>query len=172
MLVVVFHSFCCCSSFCCSSFISRLLCHATGTPPWLLRPLKTSISSELYPGYLWLPLLFHLPRALRFWADISYPQGFFIIHSFPDIFDSTYVYQGSEGAGSSSLKFAGLYADTGNTDLAHLFFWFPAIHILHIQKNSFLNSTKYYHKLLKGKSLVYLLLFELFLLVQSICKDY
>ena len=54
------------------------------------------------------------------------------------------------------------------------FFWFPAIHILHIQKNSFLNSTKYYHKLLKGKSVVYLLLtlFELFLLVQSICKDY
>ena len=30
-------------------FISRLLFHITGTPPWLLRPVKDSTSSELYP---------------------------------------------------------------------------------------------------------------------------
>ena len=52
-------SFCCCSSFIfvlhfvvvVLHFISRLLCHVTGTPPWLLRPVKASTSSELYPGY-------------------------------------------------------------------------------------------------------------------------
>ena len=96
--LLFFIHFCCCSSFCCSSFISRLLCHATSTPHWLLRPMKTSIGSELYPGYFWLPLLFHLPRALRFWVEIFYPQGFFTIHTFPDIFHSTYVYQVLRGS--------------------------------------------------------------------------
>ena len=47
-------------------FISRLPCHATGTPLWLLRPVKASTSFELYPDYFWLPLVFHLPRALQF----------------------------------------------------------------------------------------------------------
>ena len=32
-------------------YVSRLLFLATGTPPWLLRPVKASASSELYPGY-------------------------------------------------------------------------------------------------------------------------
>ena len=42
-----------CSSFCCCcfSFISRLFYHVTGAPPWLLRPVKTSNSSALYPDY-------------------------------------------------------------------------------------------------------------------------
>ena len=31
--------------------ISRLLCHVTSTPLWLLRPVKVSTSSELYPDY-------------------------------------------------------------------------------------------------------------------------
>ena len=77
-------SFIFCSSFCCcSSFISRLLCHASGTPPCLLRPVKASTSSEVYPGYFWLPLLFHLPWALRFWVGIFYPQAFFYLTLFP-----------------------------------------------------------------------------------------
>ena len=32
-------------------YVSGLLFLATGTPPWLLRPVKASTSSELYPGY-------------------------------------------------------------------------------------------------------------------------
>ena len=32
-------------------FFSRELIHVTGTPPWLLRPVKVSTSSELYPDY-------------------------------------------------------------------------------------------------------------------------
>ena len=31
--------------------ISRLLYHVTGTPPWLLRPMKASTSSELYRDF-------------------------------------------------------------------------------------------------------------------------
>ena len=32
-------------------YISGLLFLATGTPPWLLRPVKASTSAQLYPGY-------------------------------------------------------------------------------------------------------------------------
>ena len=84
-----YYSFCCCYS----SFISRLLFHVTGTPPWLLRPVKASTSCELYPDYFWLPLLFHLPRALRFWVGVFYPQAFFNLRSFTD----TCIYQGFSG---------------------------------------------------------------------------
>ena len=53
-------------------YVSRLLFFATGTPPWLLRHVKASTSSELYPGYFqllyFLPGFFvtFLPRALWF----------------------------------------------------------------------------------------------------------
>ena len=35
-------------------YILGLLFLPTSTPPWLFRPVKTSTSSELYPGYFWL----------------------------------------------------------------------------------------------------------------------
>ena len=35
--------------------LSGLLIHVTGTPPWLLRSVKVSTSSELYPDCFWLP---------------------------------------------------------------------------------------------------------------------
>ena len=66
-------------------YISGLLFLATGTPPWLLRPVKASTSSELYPDYFRLPLLLHLPRALRFWVGVFYPQAFFTLRSFTNI---------------------------------------------------------------------------------------
>ena len=34
--------------------LSGILIHTPGTPPWLHRPVKVSISSELYPEYFWL----------------------------------------------------------------------------------------------------------------------
>ena len=90
---------CWCSSFCCcSSFISRLLYHVTGTPPWLLRPVKASTSSELYHDYFWLSFLFHLPRVLRFWVGFFYPQAFFYLTLIPNIFGITYFYQGFPGS--------------------------------------------------------------------------
>ena len=121
---------CRCSSFCCySSFISRLL-YVTGTPPWLLRPMKASTSSELYPDYFWLLFLFHLPRALRIWVGAFYPQLFFILRSFLTFLAQPAFIKASLGAGSYSLKFAGLHTDPWNTDPAHLFVWFTVIHNL------------------------------------------
>ena len=107
--------------------IFRLLYHVTGTPPWLLRPVKASTSSELYPKYFLLPFLFHLLRVLRFGVGIFYPQAFFTLCSFPtflahpNILAQLAFIKASLGAGSYSLKFAGLYADPRNTDLAYLF---------------------------------------------------
>ena len=74
MLVNVIHSLLFLIHWC--LYISELLLHATGTPPWLLSPVKASTSSELYSGYFRLLLLFHLPRALQFWVGIYYPQAF------------------------------------------------------------------------------------------------
>ena len=131
---VVVHFWCCdlhLSSFCCcSSFISRLLYHVTGTPPWLLRPVKASNSSELYPNYFWLPLLFHLPQALRIWVGFFYPQVFFTLRSFLTFLAQPAFIKASLGAGSYSLKLAGLHADPWNTDWVHLFVWFTVIHNL------------------------------------------
>ena len=123
---------CRCSSFCCccSSFISRLLYHVTGTPPWLLRSVQASTSSELYPNFFWLPFLFHLPWGLRFSLDVFYPQAFFTLCSFPIFFAQPAFIKASLGAGSYSLKFAGLHIDPWNTDPAHLFVWFTVIHNL------------------------------------------
>ena len=90
--------------------ISRLLCHVTGTPPWLLRPVKISTSSELYPNYFRLPFLFHLLRVLWFWVGIFYPKAFFTLHSFPifwhtpDILAQPAFIKVSLGAGSYFLE--------------------------------------------------------------------
>ena len=110
--------------------ISRLLYHVTGTRPWLLRPVKASTSSELYPDFFWLPLLFHLPRALRFWVGIFYPQAFFYLMILLEILAQSAFINASLGTGSYSLKFAGLHTDPRNTDPTHLFVWFTVIHNL------------------------------------------
>ena len=86
-----YSSFCCCSS-----FISRLLCHVTGTPPWLLRPVKASTSSELYPDYFWLPLNFHLPWALLFFSGHFLPTSVFYLTLLHRHFSC--VYQGLPGS--------------------------------------------------------------------------
>ena len=115
-----------------------------------------------------------LSRALRFWEGIFYLKAFFTLRSFPTFLPQPAFIKASLRAGSFSLTFAGLHADSRNTGLAYLFIWFTETHNLKIQKNLYLNHTKYYHELLVVKSLGYLLLarFELFSLVQSICKDY
>ena len=53
-------------------YVSGLLFYATSTPPHLLRPVKASTGSELYPGCFRLLYFYQafsvtvLPRALRF----------------------------------------------------------------------------------------------------------
>ena len=171
MLVVAFINCCFCDVGFCCFYVFGLLFHANDTPPWFLRPVKASTSSELYYGYLWL-LYFSVTfsqQALRFWVGIVYTQTFFSLLFIPTVLQQPAFIKASLGVGSSSLSFTGLHADPRNTDPAHLFVWFTAIHNLHIQKNSYLNRIKHDHILLVVKSLIYLLLtrFQLFSLVQS-----
>ena len=49
-------------------YVSGLLLHTTGTPPWLLRPVKTSTSSELYRGYFQL-LYFYQAFPSQFYRE-------------------------------------------------------------------------------------------------------
>ena len=128
---------CCCCSFlmcificrsssfvcCCSSFISRLLYHVTRTPSWLLKPVKTSTSLELYLDYFLIAILLYASSPL-FLAQPAFIKA-------------------SRGAGSSPLKFAVLHTDSRNTDPTHLFVWFTVIHKLHVQNDSVLNSIMY-----------------------------
>ena len=123
--------------------IFRLLCHVTGTSPWLLRPMKVSTSSELYPNYFRLSFLFHPPRVLRLWVGIFYPQAFFTLYSFliflahPDIFGTSLTFwhnlllsRFQWQPTATFLKVAGLHTDPRNTHPAHLFVWFTVIHNL------------------------------------------
>ena len=146
----------CCSSFM-SVFFMLVAVHFRATfsmPPaiWAL------------PLVLFIALLFRLQRALRVWMG-----AFFTLRSFPTFLSQPAFTKASLGAGSCSLKFAGLHVDHRNVDPTHLFVWFTAFHNLDTQENLSLNRTKYYHELLVVKSLVYLLLtrFKFFLLVQS-----
>ena len=93
-------------------FISRLRYHVISTPPWFLRSMKDSTSSELFPNY------------------IFYPQALFTLRSFPTFLAQPAFIKASLGAGSYSLKFAELHTDSQNTDPAHLFVWFTVIHNL------------------------------------------
>ena len=44
---------------CLCIFLFRPLPHVTGTPPWLLRPMRVSTSSELYPHTVLFFLFFN-----------------------------------------------------------------------------------------------------------------
>ena len=127
-------------------FISRLLCHVTGTPPWLLRPMKVFTSFELYPDYFWLPILFHLPRVLRFWVDIFTHRCFLPYTSswhfstFPTFWHNLLLSRFHWGPAATFLKVAGLHNGPRNTDPAHLFVWFTVIHnILYILSQYFIH---------------------------------
>ena len=110
--------------------ISRLPYCVTDTPPWFLRTVKASTSSEFYPDYFWLAFLFHLPPALRIWVGVFYPQVFFTLRSFPTFLAQPGSIKASLGASSYSLKFAGLHTNPQNTDPAYLFVWFTVIYNL------------------------------------------
>ena len=139
-LVVVFHL----------SMFFIYICFSTSsfTPPW-------TITGFLHPFYTFSPAhrrvicntfifnhsVIFLPRALRFWVGIFYPQAFFTLCSFTDIL-LVFIKASLE-------KFAGSHTDLRNTDSAYLFAWFTVIYIdPHIQNDSVLNSTKYYYGLL------------------------
>ena len=83
---------CCCFYFTGYFYVFGLLFFPTDTPPWLLRHMKASSSSELCPGYFWLlyfcqaflSQLYH--ERYCFWVRVFCPQAFFTLCSFTDIF--------------------------------------------------------------------------------------
>ena len=113
-----------------------------------------------------------LLRVLWNWVGIFYPQAFFTLRSFTDIL--TCVYQGFPGSQQFFLE------------VCRASYWSskhrpgPSVCLIHSNPQSSYSerfSFKFYHILswiACGESLIYLLLtrFELFSLVQSICKDY
>ena len=115
-----------------------------------------------------------LPRALRFWVGIFYPQAFFTLRSFPTFLEQPAFIKVSLGAGSYFLEScrASYWSSKHRPG--------PSVCLIHSNPQSSYSerfSFKFYHILswiACGESLIYLLLtrFELFSLVQSICKDY
>ena len=142
--------FCCCIficqcfSFCCCSFH----CFSTSslTLPWtiarFLHPFCTFSPAHrrvIRDTFIFNHSVIFLPRALRFWAGIFYPQAFFTLRSFPTFLAKPAFIKASLGAGSYSLKFAGLHTDPRNTGSAHLFVWFTVIHNLLHSLNLYLH---------------------------------
>ena len=179
---------CFCDVGCCCSFIAVFVMlvavlhslffiaiagflHPFYTFSWAHRSVISNTFVLTFPG----PSFTFLPRALRFWVAIFYSQVFFTLRSFPTFLPQpAFISRASLGVGSSFFEFVGLHADPPNIHPAHLFVWFTAICNLDIQKNSYLNRTKYYHKLLVVKSLVICSLFvsNSFCLFKVVFKDY
>ena len=113
-----------------------------------------------------------LPRALRFWVGIIYSQAF-TLRSFTDILPA--FIKASLGAGSSSLRVAGLHTDWSLKHKPG-----PSVCLIHSNPQCSYSEGfifKFYHILswiACGESLVYILLtrFEHFCLFKVICKDY
>ena len=112
-----------------------------------------------------------LPRALRFWVGILYPQAFFTLCCFTDILPA--LIKGFPG----SRQFFDEVCRASCWSSNHR----PSSSVCLIRSNSQFSYSeefifKYYQTLswiTGGESLIYLLLtcYELFSLVQSICKD-
>ena len=96
------------SSFCFSSFVDVLYSH-------FLFDIIPHPSLTPHTFIFNHPVIF-LPRALRFWVVIFYPQAFFTLWSFLTFLAQPAFIKASLGAGSFSLKFAGLHTDPQNTD--------------------------------------------------------
>ena len=92
--------------------VSGLLFLVTGTPPWLLRPMKASTSSELYPGYyrflyffqVFSSHIYHESYSFE-WAFFNH-RRFFTLHSFPLFLGrfGTQMPSGIPHPGSSSVS--------------------------------------------------------------------
>ena len=71
-----------------------------------------------------------LPRVLRFWAVVFYPQSFFSLNSFPTFWHNLLLSRFHWEPAATFLKVAGLQTDSRNIDPAHLFVWVTVIHNL------------------------------------------
>ena len=118
-------------------------------------------------------------QALRFWLGIFYPQASFTLRSFPNIFDSTCVYQSLPGSRQFSLEVCRASSWSSKHKPG------PSVYLIFCYL-IYSNPQPWYSEefffefyqilpwITCGKSVVYLLLtrFEFFSLVESICKDH
>ena len=121
---------CWCSSFCCccSSFISRLLFHVTGTLSWLLRSVKASNCSELYPNYFLIAFSFSSCASATVLSGHFLPTRVFYLTLLPDSFGTTCFYQGLPGSRQVFLEVCRDSYWSSKHSLVHLFVWFIVIH--------------------------------------------
>ena len=152
---IFWSSFCCCSSFA-DVLHSHLLFDITPHPSVDYRRVFTPIlyfqpspSQSDLRHFHFQPFRYLSTANATVLSGHFLPTGVFYLTLLTNILPA--FIKASLGAGSSSLNFAGLHTDPRNTDPAHLFVWFTVIDNLHIQNDSVLNSTIYYHELLLVK---------------------
>ena len=141
---------CWCSSFCCSSSFTFAFRRHPSPFRGLSPGFYTHFILSAQPIAEWfatlsfstIPLSSYRERYGFEWAFFTH-RRFLPYAPSPTFLTQPAFIKASLGAGSSSLKFAGLHTDPRNTDPAHLFVWFTVIHKLHIQNDSVLNSTIY-----------------------------
>ena len=153
------------------------------TLPWtisgFLHPFYTSSPAHrraICDTFIFNHSVIFLPRALRFWVDIFYPQAFFTLCSFPTFWHNLLLSRLPWEPGSWQLflkiRRTSCWSSKHRPG--------PSVCLIHSNPQSSYSerfSFKFYHILswiACGESLIYLLLtrFELFSLVQSKCKDY
>ena len=104
------------------------------TLPYHRHSTLASQTSEGLHQLLALPRLLLITFSFSSTASAMVLSGHFLLMRFLPYVPSPTFYPAfiklSLGAGSSSLKFAGLHTDLRNTDPAHLFVWFTVIHNL------------------------------------------
>ena len=121
-------SFCCC----CSSFVdvlhlSMYFIHiyfstSSLTLPWTIAGFFHSFYTfspahrrVIRDTFIFNHSVILLLQALRFWAGVFDPQAFFTLAPSPTFLTQPAFFKAFLGAGSSSLKFAGLHTDPRNT---------------------------------------------------------
>ena len=110
-----------------SHFLLDIIPHPSVDYYQVFRPIlyfQPSPSQSDSQHFHFQPFLYLLAARATVLSKHFLPTGVFYLTLLPDI-SRLFL-----GAGSYSLKFAGLYTDPWNTDLAHLFVWFTVIHNL------------------------------------------
>ena len=167
------------SSFCCcSSFVDVLHSHfphpsvdyrRVFTPILYFQPSSSQSDLRHFHFQPFQDLLVTvLPRALQFWVGIFYPRAFFTLGSFTDILPAFIKERLSLPGSRQFSSWSWKHRPGSSVCLIH-----SNPRTLYSEEFIF----KFYQTLswiACGESLIYLLLtrFELFSLVQSICKDY
>ena len=130
-------SFCCCYSSLVNVLHSQFLFDISPRPSvdyrQVFRPtlwFQPSPSQSDSWHFHFQPFRYLLTASAMVLSGHFLTTGIFYLTLFPDILAQPAFIKASLGAGSYSLKFAGLHTDSGNTDPAHLFLWFTVIYNL------------------------------------------